>query len=140
MSVYNERDYREQRWHRERNSPPYESVAEARQELDDLGVSPVTINELFEAAQNAAVSLVAEYGVRDEVDTEVVARWLMISACESSVQFIENDVWEDPQEGVERLVADMDQSAATLVGGTETRNRDMAVLFNAMLAENHEQD
>jgi hypothetical protein len=138
--VCNERDYREQRWHKEdRTSPPYESVAEARQALDDLGVSPVTINELFKAAQNAAVSLVSEYGVRDEVDTEVVARWLMISACESSVQFIENGVWKDPQEDVERLVDDMDRSAATLVGGTETRNRDMAVLFNAMLAANHEQ-
>jgi hypothetical protein len=138
--VCNERDYREQRWHKEnRSSPWYDSVAEARQALDDRGVSPVTINELFKASQNAAVSLVSEYGVGDEVDPEIVARWLMISACESSVQFIDNDVWESPQEDVERLVDDMDRSAATLVGGTEIRNRDMAVLFNAMLAENHEQ-
>jgi len=93
VSVCDKRDYREQRWHKDRTSPRYDSVAEGRQELDDLGVSPVTINELFKAAQNAAVSLVAEYGVRDEVDLEVVTRWLMISACESSVQFIENGRW-----------------------------------------------
>lgn len=114
-------------------SPRYESIEEARGELESRGVAEGTIDELFAASRDAAEEVVNKYDVGDEVDVNEVSKWLMISACESVVQLVENDVWPDAERGVRELVKDMDRSAETLVGGNGTRSRDMAVLFGAML-------
>jgi hypothetical protein len=49
------------------HDPEFESIAEARQALDDLNVPAILINDLLEASQRAAVELIDEYDVGCEV-------------------------------------------------------------------------
>jgi hypothetical protein len=96
------------------------------------------IDELFHEIDDAVPELLEEYGIEDEVDTDVVRKYLKIAFCEDIAWMADQGVWEG-EEDVERIVDEMDEYAGAntkmMVGRVASRHRDMMRLSGAIMQD-----
>lgn len=119
--------------------PEFDSGEEGRDALATVhGISPASIDELFHEIDEAAPKLLEEYGIEDEVDTDVVREYLKIAFCEGIAWRADQGVW-DGDEDVERVISEMDEYAGAntkmMVGRVASRHRDMMWFSRAIMQD-----
>lgn len=119
--------------------PEFDSGEEGKDALATAHkISRTLIDELFHEIDEVAPKLLEEYGVEDEVDTDVVREYLKIAFCEDIAWMSDQGVW-DGDEDVERIVTEMDEYAGAnttmMVGRVASRHRDMMRLDGAIMQE-----
>jgi len=119
--------------------PQFESSEDGKDVLatvHDIGGD--VVDELFREVDEAAVGLVKEYGVEDEVETETVSEWLKIAFVEDISWMMDAGVW-DGEEDIQRIVDEMDEyhgaNTRMMVGRVASRNRDMMRLSGAIMQD-----
>ena len=119
--------------------PKFDSSENGRDTLATVhGISCALIDELFRAIDEAAPKLLQEYGVEDEVGTDVVREYLKIAFCEDIAWMAEQGVW-DGDEDVERIVNEIHEYAGAnttmMVGRVASRHQDMMLLSGAIIQD-----
>ena len=107
--------------------PEFDSAVEGKDALAAVhGISRDLIDELFHEIDDATPELLEEYGIEDEVDTDIVREYLKIAFCEDITWMADQGVWEG-DEDVERIVDEMDEYAGAntkmMVGRFASRHR-----------------
>jgi len=119
--------------------PEFDSGEDGKNALATVhGISRALIDELFHEIDEAVPKILEEYGVEDEVDTDVVREYLKIAFCEDIAWMADQGVW-DGDEDVERIVNEMDEYAGAnttmMVGRVASRHRDMMRLSGAIMQD-----
>ena len=122
--------------------PQFES-SEAEKEALVTGyeISRELVDELFDAIEEGSDSLIAEYDLEKEVDVRVVEEYLKIAFTEDVGLFIDDGVWGDPNDDMQRVIDDMDDYSRVnlqmMVGRVASRHEDMVDLSGAILQDAH---
>ncbi|WP_066411385.1 hypothetical protein [Halorubrum aethiopicum] len=112
----------------------FTSQDEAREALTvDYGISEKNVDALFDAVDTATESLIDEYGLHGEVDTDTVQRWLQIGSAENIAWFVDEGVLAVDE--LDGFISDLGVSEMeTVAGRVATRNRDLMRLSESILS------
>lgn len=119
--------------------PEFDSPEEAKDALaTGHDISGEVVDELFDAVDDAAVALLKEYNLEDEVDEDVVREYLMIAFAEDIAWMCDAGVW-DGEEDVQRIVGEMDEygdaNTRMMVGRVASRSREMMRLSESIMTD-----
>ena len=99
----------------------------------DYGVSEKNVDALFDAVGAATESLIDEYDLYDEVDTEAVQRWLQIGSAENIAWFVDEGVLDVDE--LDDFISDLGVSEMeTVAGRVATRHKDLMRLSESILS------
>lgn len=119
-------------------TPKFSTIAEARDALLAREIDEAMVDEYLSVASASAHPLLAEYGVTDEVDADVVERWLAVGYAETAIEFIDEGVWD--ADGMQHVIDDDDHrvsTAATVLGRVASRSEDTMLVSGAILHRAH---